>query len=161
MSNQTYSLTCKQCQTPFTSSRQDTKTCSPKCRTAHHRGQTPQPTDTLTAYEQLKALENNPPAEPHQAAEQAIALYKQLAQSIKEIEALQKRVKQVLTDLITETNQTTWATPAGKAYLPAPSIVVRYDTKELDQLLANRPELRQFIEPFRKEEERPGSLTIR
>lgn len=161
MSNQTYPLICKQCQTPFTSSREDAKTCSTKCRTAYHRGQTPQPADTLTAYGQVKALENNPPAEPDQAAEQAIALYRQLAQSVKELEALQKRVKQFLVDLITETGQTSWTTPAGKAYLPAPSIVIRYDTKALDQLLANHPEFHPILSPHRTEEERPGSLTIR
>lgn len=69
--------------------------------------------------------------------------------------------RRVLDDLIAETGQTAYKTPAGEAYVPAPSVRVSYDTKALDALVASNADLARVLTPHRRETHSVGALTIR
>lgn len=69
--------------------------------------------------------------------------------------------RRVLDGIMAETGQTTYKTPAGEAYVPAPSTRITYDARALDALCASSPELARVLAPHRKETSVPGSLTIR
>lgn len=69
--------------------------------------------------------------------------------------------RRALDGIMAETGITTYRTPAGDAYIPAPSTRVTYDTKALDALCASSPELARVLSPHRRETSVPGSLTIR
>lgn len=69
--------------------------------------------------------------------------------------------RRVLDGIMAETGITTYKTPAGDAYVPAPSTRVSYDAKALDALCASSDELARVLAPHRRETSVPGSLTIR
>lgn len=76
-------------------------------------------------------------------------------------EAVQAAARAKLSEVIAATGRTDWATPAGRAYVPAAGVSVSYDAKALDVLCKSSPELAAVLLPHRKEPQRAGSLTIR
>lgn len=76
-------------------------------------------------------------------------------------EAVQAAARAKLSEVIAATGRTDWATPAGRAYLPAAGVSISYDSKALDALCKSSPELAAVLLPHRKETQRAGSLTIR
>lgn len=76
-------------------------------------------------------------------------------------EAVQAAARAKLSEVIAATGRTDWATPAGRAYVPAAGVSVSYDAKALDVLCKSSPELAAVLLPHRKETQRAGSLTIR
>lgn len=74
---------------------------------------------------------------------------------------VEAEARRVLDGVMAETGCTTYRTPSGDAYIPAPSTRVTYDTKALDALCASSPELARVLAPHRRETSVPGSLTIR
>jgi hypothetical protein len=96
-----------------------------------------------------------------QSVERLIGIYEE-ANSLKStLDGFRKEVKDLLTEIITETGQMKWDTPSGQCYITAPSVSVRYDPKSLDVLMASDWNIERMLSPFRTETERPGMLTIR
>jgi hypothetical protein len=76
-------------------------------------------------------------------------------------EAVQAAARAKLSEVIAATGRTDWATPAGRAYVPAAGVSASYDVKALDALCKSSPDLAAILLPHRKETQRAGSLTIR
>ena len=91
----------------------------------------------------------------------AIGIYKQCASYIEAIHDLQAECKQTISDILVEWAEISAETPSGKCYVTAPGVSVSYDRKALDDLCERDEEWARRLLPFRKESERPGSLTIR
>ena len=96
-----------------------------------------------------------------QALENAIFMYRDLAERIKALQEAQAAQKQTITDIFTELNIDKATTPAGKALITAPSVTVSYDAKALDVLRASDDRLDRMLSPHRKETMRAGTLTIK
>lgn len=96
-----------------------------------------------------------------QALENAVVEYKTMAGQIKDLEIAQKAVKQTISDIFLELGIDKAETSAGKVYVTNPSLIVSYDTKALDALVASDDGIKRLLWPHRKETERAGSLTIR
>ena len=95
------------------------------------------------------------------AVETAVALYQSAAAAIDAYKGAQADIKALLTEIMTETGQTSYTTPAGKCYVSSSSTVTTYDSKGLDALAANDDELAALLAPFRRVTERAGTLTVR
>lgn len=95
------------------------------------------------------------------AVETAVALYQSAAAAIDAYKGAQADIKALLTEIMTETGQTSYTTPAGKCYVSSSSTVTTYDSKGLDALAANDDELAALLAPFRRVTERAGVLTVR
>lgn len=118
-------------------------------------------TDTLTDLRTWLLRARHEAASTEDAIESAIAIYQAAAAQIDAAQALQAEAKMLLTEIMTETGETSYSTKAGKAYVTAPSRVVTYDAKGLDKLAALDDDLAFVLEPFRRVTERAGTLTIR
>lgn len=94
------------------------------------------------------------------AAEDAVALY---IAAKGEIDAWQKvcdAARDRLTEIISETGETKFATRAGSVNVTSPGVSISYDVKALDALVASSPSLAQMLLPHRSERERPGYLRV-
>lgn len=98
---------------------------------------------------------------PGQAIDEAIGLYLVLGDEIAQLEIARVAAKQVISDVIVETGLDRFEVNAGMAYVARPSVRVAYDTKGLDKLSAERPDLAGILALYRTEKEIAGSLTIR
>jgi hypothetical protein len=96
-----------------------------------------------------------------QALENAIFMYRDLAERIKALQEAQAAQKQTITDIFIELGVDKATTPAGKALITAPSVIVSYDAKALDVLRASDDRLDRMLSPHRKETMRAGTLTIK
>lgn len=76
-------------------------------------------------------------------------------------EAVQAAARAKRAEVMAATGRTDWATPAGRAYVPAAGVTVSYDAKALDALCASSQQIADILRPHRKESMRAGSLTIR
>lgn len=103
-------------------------------------------------------LLSQPFASTEDAVATAIEVYKDAG---KYADDVRKHAKAAIEEIILETGQTEWSTPAGKIYFPKPSLSVSYDAKALDALCASSPELAAILKPHRRETERAGSMTIK
>lgn len=110
--------------------------------------------------EMLAKIENGA-ANAETAVSDLITAYKIAGSHITAAEELQKQIKLLLSEIMAETLKTDWKTDAGRAYVPAAGVSVRYDTKKLDMLCQSDSQLAEKLRPFRIESERPGTLTIR
>lgn len=99
--------------------------------------------------------------EPAICLDLAVGVYRQAAGLISLLEEIQREAKGIVTDIMIETTQMDVKTGGGRAYITKPSVSVRYDTKGLDQLLVDRPDLAPVLAVHRIEQERAGVLTIR
>lgn len=96
-----------------------------------------------------------------QALENAIFMYRDLAERIKALQEAQAAQKQTISDIFMELNIDKATTNAGKALITAPSVSVSYDWRALDVLCASDDRLARMLKPHRKETERAGTLTIK
>lgn len=122
--------------------------------------------DVIVTTDRLRArLASAQNMTPDNAATEAIAVALD-AKAAAEIAAkpyadVNTEARRVLDGIMAETGQTTYKTPSGDAYVPAPSTRVTYDARALDALCASSPELARVLAPHRKETSVPGSLVIR
>lgn len=91
----------------------------------------------------------------------AIAVYRGLALDSKELEALQGRAKQIITEIMQETGQVKAVTTSGTAQFTAASIRIAYDWKALDALCASDETLAHILKPHRSEKQVAGALLIK
>lgn len=112
-----------------------------------------------------EALTLKPDQTTEQAADNAIAVYKEAKGQADACAKLWLDVadeaKNQLAQIIEETGVMSWKTASGSAYVPAAGVTVSYDAKALDALCASSTELASILRPHRIEKERAGSLTIR
>lgn len=99
--------------------------------------------------------------EPAQAVERLIGIYKHAKSLQDALNAVGKDAKEVLSEIMVETGQTTWNTDSGRCYVTRPSVTVRYDAKALDRLAASDPKIAELLSPHRTESQRAGVLYIR
>lgn len=90
-----------------------------------------------------------------------IDAYRSIAAHVKELEALQAKAKQFVTEIMQETGQTKAITPAGTAQFTAASERVSWDGKALDALCASSPAIATILTPHRKVTQVAGGLTIK
>lgn len=98
---------------------------------------------------------------PAEAAAEAMSIYLEMGDRIAELDVIRASAKQVVADVLTEIGSDRLETPAGQCYVSRPSIRVSYDTKGLDKLSAERPDLAGVLSLYRSEKEIAGSLAIR
>lgn len=98
---------------------------------------------------------------PAEAAAEAMSIYLEMGDRIAELDVIRASAKQVVADVLTEIGSDRLETPAGQCYVSRPSIRVSYDTKGLDKLSAERPDLAGILSLYRSEKEIAGSLAIR
>jgi hypothetical protein len=72
----------------------------------------------------------------------------------------QDALKDAMSEIVAETGQERFQTPAGTLSLTASSVSVRYDTKALDALCASNDDLDRILGPHRKESMRAGTLRV-
>lgn len=96
-----------------------------------------------------------------QSVERLIGIYEHATSLKSSLDEIRDECKHALTEIIAETGQMDWNTASGRCYVTKPSIIVRYNAKSLDVLIASSPEMYQALSPFRTETERAGTLTIR
>ena len=106
------------------------------------------------------ALDSAGHALPEQAVTSAIEVYLAAGGMVDAYVAVKDTAKRMISDVMQETGQTTYNTPAGKVAVTAPSVTVAYDAKALDALCASSAELARVLRPHRKESERPGTMRI-
>ncbi len=97
---------------------------------------------------------------PETCVESAIMVYQSAQTAIDRYELVKGEAKQLITDVMTETGQTSYTTRAGRVAVSAPSVTVSYDAKALDILVRDDADLAMRLAPYRKESERAGSLRI-
>ena len=98
---------------------------------------------------------------PTEAAREALGIYLDLGARMAELEALRVSAKNVVADVLAELGVTGLETDAGLCYTPKDSVRVSYDTKALDRLAAERPDLAEVLGPCRTEKTVAGALTVR
>ena len=98
---------------------------------------------------------------PTQAVEEAVAVYLELGAEIEALEAARVAAKKAITDVVIETGLDRFETNAGLAYIANPSLRIGYDTKGIDALIENRPDLADVLAPYRTETMVAGSLVVR
>jgi hypothetical protein len=98
---------------------------------------------------------------PAEAVAEAMSIYLEMGARIDELDVIRATAKQVIGDVLAEIGTDKMETDAGQAYITRPSIRVSYDTKGLDRLASERPDLAGVLTLYRQEREVAGSLTIR
>ena len=98
---------------------------------------------------------------PAEAVAEAMSIYLEMGARIDELDVIRATAKQVIGDVLAEIGTDKMETDAGQAYITRPSIRVSYDTKGLDRLASERPDLAGMLSLYRQEREVAGSLTIR
>ena len=98
---------------------------------------------------------------PAQAVAEAMTVYLEMGDRIAELDVIRASAKQIVADALAEIGADRLETPAGQCYVSKPSLRVSYDTKGLDRLANERPDLAGILALYRTEREIAGSLTIR
>lgn len=98
---------------------------------------------------------------PAEAVSECMSVYLEAGAAIAELEAVRTWAKQVIGDVFAEIGADRLETTAGQCYVSKPSIRVSYDTKGLDKLAQERPDLGAVLALYRSEKEIAGSLVIR
>ena len=98
---------------------------------------------------------------PAQAVAEAMTIYLELGDRIAELDVIRASAKQIVADVLAEIGADRLETDAGQCYVSKPSVRISYDTKGLDKLTAERPDLAGILALYRTEKEVAGSLTIR
>ena len=114
----------------------------------------------MTVDELIAALDNAEHVPPEQAVTSAITVYLAAGGMVDAYSAIKDNAKRLIGDVMTETGQTAYNTPAGKVAMTSPSVSVSYDAKALDALCASSAELARMLQPHRKESERPGTMRV-
>lgn len=98
---------------------------------------------------------------PAEAVAEAMSIYLEMGARIDELDVIRATAKQLVADVLAEIGTDRLETDAGQAYITRPSVRVSYDTKGLDKLSAERPDLAGVLALYRQEREVAGTLTIR
>lgn len=98
---------------------------------------------------------------PAQAVAEAMSVYLEMGDRISELDVIRASAKQVLADVLAEIGADRLETPVGQCYVTRPTVRTSYDTKGLDKLSAERPDLAGILALYRQEKEIAGTLTIR
>ena len=114
----------------------------------------------MTLDELTQALDAAETGTPEQAVTSAIAVYLAASGMVDAYAAVKDSAKRLIGDVMTETGQTTYTTPAGKVAMTSPSTSVNYDSKALDALCASSAELAHMLQPHRKVSEKAGTMRI-
>lgn len=117
-------------------------------------------TEYRAPYDMANDIEDCNDYEPANAVQTAIRLYQEASAAIDSYTAVKDAAKKLIMDVMAETGQTKYSTPAGTASVTAPSISVSYDAKAIDILLRDDADLALRLAPYRKESERAGTLRI-
>lgn len=96
-----------------------------------------------------------------EAVTNAVHVYVTAALEIKRLEAVQKKAKDALAEIMVETGREKWETPAGAVQVSRSSVRTTWDTKALDTLIGDDPALASRLLPHRHETHVAGSMTIR
>lgn len=97
---------------------------------------------------------------PEQSVESAIMIYLAAQAEIERFVKLQAEAKALITDVMTETGKTRYATKCGTVAISSSGQSVSYDAKALDVLCNTMPNLAEVLEMHRKVTERPGTMRI-
>lgn len=97
---------------------------------------------------------------PSTSVEFAIAVYQAASAFADEYTAVKDAAKKLISDVMEETGETRYDTPAGTVNMSAPSFVVSYDAKAIDILLRDDADLAMRLSPYRKETIRTGAMRI-
>lgn len=116
--------------------------------------------DAQTALERLATIYDRQLL-PAQAVAEAMSIYLEMGDRIAELDVIRASAKQVVADVLAEIGADRLETPAGQCYVSRPSVRISYDTKGLDKLASERPDLAGILSLYRQEREIAGSLTIR
>lgn len=116
--------------------------------------------DTQTALDRLATIYDRNLL-PAQAVAEAVSVYLEMGDRIAELDVIRASAKQVVADVLAEIGADRLETQAGQCYVSRPSVRVAYDTRGLDKLSAERPDLAGVLSLYRSEREQPGTLTIR
>jgi hypothetical protein len=103
---------------------------------------------------------HKPMASTEDAIANAIAVYRDADARRKALADVQAQAKALIEEIIIETGQDKWETPAGKCQITKPGVTVRWNAKHLDALMASSDDLARILAPHRSETERPGTLRI-
>ncbi len=115
----------------------------------------------MTTIDELRAaLDAAHVGEPANSIESAITVHQAAQAVIDAYATVKEAARQLITDVMTETGKTDYATRAGKVSVTAAGRSVSYDAKALDILLRDDADLALRLAPYRKETERAGSLRI-
>lgn len=98
---------------------------------------------------------------PAEAVAEAMSIYLEMGERIAELDVIRASAKQIVTDVLSEIGAERLETPAGQCYVTKPSLRISYDTRGLDRLAAERPEIGAVLGLYRTEKEVAGALTIR
>ena len=120
----------------------------------------PQKLEFDTPLDLLADLER-PLASTEEAVENAIAIYKSAKGFIESYERVGAAAKALLNEIIAETEQFDWKTPAGSASVTKAGASVRYDSKAIETLCLADPALADRLSPFRTLVPTGGTLVIR
>ena len=98
---------------------------------------------------------------PAEAVAEAMSIYLEMGARIDELDVIRATAKQVIADVLAEIGTDKLETDAGLAYITKPSMRVSYDTKGLDRLASERPDLGGVLALYRNEKTVAGALTVR
>ena len=98
---------------------------------------------------------------PAQAVAEALTVYLEMGERIAELDVIRASAKQVVNDVLAEIGADRLETPVGQCYVTRPTVRTSYDTKGLDRLAAERPDLAGVLSLYRTTKEVAGTLTIR
>lgn len=93
-------------------------------------------------------------------ADWAAGLYQEAASLIGVLKDFQDECKEVLTEVIIETGDTSFRTSTAKVLISSPSKRVYYDAKGLDRLAERDEKIKKAIYKYRKETSIDGGLRI-
>jgi hypothetical protein len=98
---------------------------------------------------------------PAEAVGECAAIYVELGERQAEIEIARQTCKQIVSDVFAELGTDKLEAGGAVCYVSRPSIRIAYDTRGLDKLASERPEIGGILALYRTEREQPGVLTIR
>jgi hypothetical protein len=124
-------------------------------------GRTQTHTDFFDTPLELLADLERPLASTEEAVENAIAVYKAAKGFGEAYDRVQAAAKALLNEVMAETGQLSWKTPAGSANVTAAGTSVRYDSKAIETLCLADPALGERLAPFRTVVATGGVLVVR
>lgn len=98
--------------------------------------------------------------DPKATMEEAIGIYNEAQGLIKALEEMQAGIKTLVNEIFAELSITDFEGSAGKARVANAYTRTSYDTKGLDKLASERPDIGLMLEDYRKVTEVPGSVRI-
>lgn len=118
-----------------------------------------EPVDRIKALQRRwQVLEGG--GDPKATMEEAIGIYNEAQGYIKALEEMQAGIKALVNEIFAELLITEFEGSAGKATVSKAYARASYDTKGLDKLARERPDLGLVLKSYRKTTGVPGSVRI-